>query len=177
MYNIIRIRLAPKLVPALPTCLRRQVTRKFTVLSRGITAHTSTNDIAYCQDLALRTHSTVDAKGLLQPKNDELGTPVDTGTLFIVKVPHIGRDVKHSKIQQWHKQRGDEVDVGDLICVLETDQVLVNVQSQLSGTIVETVGNEGCRVKVGADLIIIRRPTEENEDELETEEECEHESY
>ncbi|ORM41838.1 Dihydrolipoyllysine-residue succinyltransferase component of 2-oxoglutarate dehydrogenase complex [Babesia sp. Xinjiang] len=146
--------------------------KDFTVLGRGISPPTTPHDIAVTSDVTLRTHSTVDAKGLIEPKVQTTRSPLDCGTLFIVKVPHIGNGITQGKIQQWYKQKGDHVDVGELICVIETEQVLVKVQSQFAGIVVENVGNEGCKVRVGADLLIIRS-TEETEDEVEDEEKSE----
>ncbi|GIX61751.1 CS domain protein, putative [Babesia caballi] len=120
-----------------------------------------------------RFHTASDARGCLEPTVETLDrqhSPLDCGTLFVVKVPAIGNGITHGKIHEWHKRTGDHVDVGDLICVLETEQVYGKVHSQVAGVIVETVGNEGCRVRVGGDLTIIRKdeePEEESDEERE----------
>ncbi|GBE59337.1 dihydrolipoamide acyltransferase, putative [Babesia ovata] len=117
-----------------------------------------------------RSYSTGEERGYLEPRVQQVGTPLNTldcGTLFIVKVPAIGNGVEHGKIYEWHKRTGDQVELGELICVIETDQV--------AGVVVETVGNEGkgsknaslstagCKVNVGGDLIIIRQDDEPEE--------------
>ncbi|CDR96616.1 biotin-requiring enzyme family protein, putative [Babesia bigemina] len=122
-----------------------------------------------------RSYSTGDERGYLEPRVQHLGTPLnslDCGTLFIVKVPTIGNGVEHGKIHEWHKRRGDQVDLGELICVIETDQVRVDSMARhryegvcegaLTGC--RYCGRDGCKVNVGGDLIIIRQDEEADEE-------------
>lgn len=65
-------------------------------------------------------------KDALEPNTQTISriqTPLDSGTHYIVKVPNLGNGITHGKIHQWHKIIGDSVEVGDLLCVIETDQV------------------------------------------------------
>ncbi|GFE52965.1 dihydrolipoamide acyltransferase [Babesia ovis] len=158
----------------MPVIVCRPVARGFNVLGRGMSNVAVPDVVTNTTGIESKSQPASDDKGALEPKFDALSAPLDPGKLFIVKVPHIGNGITHGKIHEWHKQKGDHIDVGDLLCIIETDQVLVKVQSQFAGTVVETVGNEGCKVSVGADLTIIRR-IEETEDDIENREQEEEE--
>ncbi|KAK1444986.1 hypothetical protein BgAZ_108920 [Babesia gibsoni] len=73
-----------------------------------------------------QSQSHAELKDALQPAPqnvDRLQTPLDTGTLFVVKVPTLAKNINHGKIHEWHKSVGDHVEAGDLLCVIETEQV------------------------------------------------------
>lgn len=50
----------------------------------------------------------------------------------------------------WNKAVGDKVSVDEVVAVLETDKVSVDIRSTLSGTIAEFCVSEGASVQVGA---------------------------
>ncbi|KAK2197960.1 bifunctional Biotin-lipoyl attachment/Single hybrid motif [Babesia duncani] len=79
-----------------------------------------------------------------------------TAPLYVIKVPKLGENILQGKIYKWLKRPGDAVKRGDLLCIIETNEVLGNVHSEIEGTLVELVSKEGCTVDVGGDLTVIR---------------------
>jgi pyruvate dehydrogenase E2 component (dihydrolipoamide acetyltransferase) len=54
-----------------------------------------------------------------------------------VLMPDFGNDSKGGTIVAWHKQTGDRVAAGELLVEVMTDKVNVEVDSPVSGTLVE----------------------------------------
>lgn len=72
-----------------------------------------------------------------------------------VKVPELGESVVEATIGTWHKQKGDMIQVGDILVDLETDKVDVEVGAESAGILLEIVQPEGEDVMVGDVLAII----------------------
>ncbi len=67
-----------------------------------------------------------------------------------VRVPTLGESVTEATVATWFKKPGDQVEVDEMLCELETDKVTVEVPSPISGTLADIVAAEGETVGVDA---------------------------
>lgn len=65
-----------------------------------------------------------------------------------IVMPKIGLDMDEGTICEWKVAVGDKVAEGDVLCEIETDKATTNVESAVSGTIVEIVAQEGDCVEI-----------------------------
>lgn len=72
-----------------------------------------------------------------------------------VKVPSLGDSITEGTLQSWVKAAGDFVDADEVIAVLETDKVSVDIRSPSAGQITKLSAQKGETVKVGALLASI----------------------
>lgn len=72
-----------------------------------------------------------------------------------VQLPSVGESVSQAQIASWSKKEGDFVKEGEILCVLETDKVSVDLPSPKTGMLVKLLGKEGDTLKIGDDLCII----------------------
>ncbi|SFS97607.1 2-oxoglutarate dehydrogenase E2 component [Sulfitobacter marinus] len=67
-----------------------------------------------------------------------------------VRVPTLGESVTEATVATWFKKPGDQVEVDEMLCELETDKVTVEVPSPIAGTLNDIVAAEGETVGVDA---------------------------
>jgi len=79
---------------------------------------------------------------------------------FEMLVPSMGDSITSGSIAEWVKNEGDYVHVDDVIVVIETDKVSVDVRASNAGKITSVVGEEGDTVDVGAPLCYIDETAE-----------------
>jgi pyruvate dehydrogenase E2 component (dihydrolipoamide acetyltransferase) len=72
-----------------------------------------------------------------------------------VVMPKLGNTVESSIILSWHKKVGDTVQVGDILCEAETDKAAVEVESPVSGTLLDLFFDEGDEVPVMVNIAAI----------------------
>jgi len=65
-----------------------------------------------------------------------------------VIMPKIGLDMDEGTIGEWYKKVGDHVIEGEALLSIETDKALTDVESALTGTLVEIVAEEGDTVEI-----------------------------
>ena len=58
-----------------------------------------------------------------------------------VPVPELGDSIKEATVLEWVREVGDYVDMDDVVVVLETDKVSVDVRAPASGVITKTIGD------------------------------------
>jgi len=63
-------------------------------------------------------------------------------------MPKIGLDMEEGIIIKWLKAVGDQVNKGDVLCEIETDKAVTEVESAVDGTLVEIVAAEGEIVEI-----------------------------
>lgn len=63
-------------------------------------------------------------------------------------MPKIGLDMEEGMISSWEKQVGDHVSEGDVLCKIETDKTVTDVQSTVNGVLTEIVAEEGDTVEI-----------------------------
>jgi pyruvate dehydrogenase E2 component (dihydrolipoamide acetyltransferase) len=72
-----------------------------------------------------------------------------------VIMPRQGQTVESCLISGWKKQAGDQVSEGEIICEIETDKALLEVESPASGTLLELFFEVGDDVPVLTNIAVI----------------------
>ena len=88
-----------------------------------------------------------------------------------VRVPTLGESVTEATVATWFKQPGDNINMDEMLCELETDKVTVEVPSPAAGVMGDIVAQEGSVVSMDALLTTInegRVEKPENEKKLAT---------
>jgi len=67
-----------------------------------------------------------------------------------IKMPDLGSGMEEGTLLNWTKQVGDTISDGDIIAEIETDKATVEVPVNVSGTIIELIGEPGQTLKVGS---------------------------
>ena len=70
-------------------------------------------------------------------------------------MPKQGNSVESCLIVAWKKQKGDSVNVGEVICEVETDKAVMDVESTASGVLLETFFEEGDDVPVQTVIAVV----------------------
>jgi hypothetical protein len=65
-----------------------------------------------------------------------------------IVMPKIGLDMEEGTIETWEKKVGDRVAEGDVLCKIETDKAVTDVESTVNGTLCEIVAQEGDTVEI-----------------------------
>lgn len=74
---------------------------------------------------------------------------------FNIVVPPLSESVIEATIADWHKQPGDKVEVGDVVVVLETDKVSLEVTAEQAGILASVLHGVGDDVRAGDVLGIL----------------------
>jgi pyruvate dehydrogenase E2 component (dihydrolipoamide acetyltransferase) len=74
---------------------------------------------------------------------------------YIFQFPDIGEGLDEGTIAEWYVEKGQQVEVGDSLCKMETDKVVTDIPSPKTGTIVTKYGNIGETINVGDPLVEI----------------------
>ena len=73
-----------------------------------------------------------------------------------MKVPGMGDSITEGALVKWLKNKGDYVALDEILLVIETDKVAVDVRAPTAGILEETMAKVGDTVAVGAPLAKIR---------------------
>jgi 2-oxoglutarate dehydrogenase E2 component (dihydrolipoamide succinyltransferase) len=73
----------------------------------------------------------------------------------VVECPDLGDSISEGTLIEWHKTIGDQVNVDDPVCDIETDKVSVTINSTASGALTAYNVEEGDTVEVGQGLFTI----------------------
>lgn len=71
------------------------------------------------------------------------------------RVPDLGEGLEEVTVTQWHVAVGDDVELNQVLCTVETAKAEVEIPSPYAGRIVERNGAEGDVIDVGAVLLRI----------------------
>ena len=74
---------------------------------------------------------------------------------FTFKLPDIGEGIAEAEIVAWHVAVGDRVEEDQNIADMMTDKATVEMESPVSGVVVELAGAVGDQVSIGAALVVI----------------------
>lgn len=77
------------------------------------------------------------------------------GTLFELKVPHLGEGIHHVRVANILAKAGDTVEEDDDIIEIETDKATYEVPSPVSGCIANILCQKGQILNVGENLLVI----------------------
>ena len=80
-----------------------------------------------------------------------------------VVLPKVGNTVEECIITSWEKQAGDSVAEGEILCAVETDKAIVEIESTASGTLLATFYDVGDVAPVLTNLAVIGQPGEDVE--------------
>jgi 2-oxoglutarate dehydrogenase E2 component (dihydrolipoamide succinyltransferase) len=68
--------------------------------------------------------------------------------LLEIKVPSVGESVSEATLSQWYKKDGDQVRKGELLFVLETDKVTLEIEAEADGAL-QISKSEGETIPIG----------------------------
>jgi 2-oxoisovalerate dehydrogenase E2 component (dihydrolipoyl transacylase) len=74
---------------------------------------------------------------------------------FTFRLPDIGEGIAEAEIVAWHVKLGDRIEEDGRLADMMTDKATVEMESPVSGVVVELGGAEGDRVSIGAPLAVI----------------------
>ncbi|WP_448501168.1 dihydrolipoamide acetyltransferase family protein [Sphingomonas sp.] len=75
--------------------------------------------------------------------------------LFKFRLPDIGEGISEAEIVAWHVQVGDRIEEDQQIADMMTDKATVEMESPVSGTVVELAGEVGDQIAIGSTLVVI----------------------
>ncbi|CAN7015354.1 unnamed protein product [Brassica oleracea var. botrytis] len=74
----------------------------------------------------------------------------------VLTMPALSPTMSHGNIAKWLKKEGDKVEVGDVLCEIETDKATVELESQEEGFLAKIVVTEGSKdIPVNAPIAIM----------------------
>ncbi len=74
---------------------------------------------------------------------------------FTFKLPDIGEGISEAEIVAWHVAVGDRVEEDQGLADMMTDKATVEMESPVSGVVIELAGEVGDQVSIGAALVVI----------------------
>ena len=74
---------------------------------------------------------------------------------FTFNLPDIGEGIAEAEIVAWHVKPGDRVEEDQQIADMMTDKATVEMESPVSGTVLEVAGAEGDVIAIGSMLVVI----------------------
>jgi pyruvate/2-oxoglutarate dehydrogenase complex dihydrolipoamide acyltransferase (E2) component len=80
-----------------------------------------------------------------------------------VQMPSIGLSIAEGTIERWLKREGDSVVKGELLVVLLTEKVSVEIPAEASGVLLKILCPAGTKVKVGQTIALLGAPGEKRE--------------
>ena len=83
---------------------------------------------------------------------------------FKFRLPDIGEGIAEAEIVQWHVAVGDRIEEDANLADMMTDKATVEMESPVSGIVVELAGEVGDMVPIGSTLAVIEVDAEEADD-------------
>ena len=74
---------------------------------------------------------------------------------FNFRLPDIGEGIAEAEIVAWHIKVGDRIEEDQQIADMMTDKATVEMESPVSGIVVELAGEVGDQVPIGSTLVVI----------------------
>ncbi|MDY7098051.1 MAG: dihydrolipoamide acetyltransferase family protein [Pseudomonadota bacterium] len=74
---------------------------------------------------------------------------------FTFNMPDVGEGVAEAEIVEWHVKVGDSVEEDQHLVDVMTDKATIDIESPVSGTVVEVAGELGDTIAVGSMLLVI----------------------
>lgn len=72
-----------------------------------------------------------------------------------IVMPKLGFDMREGVLNSWLKQVGDSVNKGDIVAEIESDKATLELEAQVSGTLLQLLHEPGDVVPVGANMAIV----------------------
>ncbi len=80
---------------------------------------------------------------------------------YTFKLPDIGEGIAEAEIVAWHVKIGDRIEEDDRVADMMTDKATVEMESPVSGTVIEVAGEVGDVIAIGSALLVIEVEGEE----------------
>jgi pyruvate dehydrogenase E2 component (dihydrolipoamide acetyltransferase) len=77
-----------------------------------------------------------------------------------VVMPKLGNSVESTVLVNWRKRVGDRIALGEVLCEVETDKAMMEVESTASGTVLALLYEAGDEIPVMVDIAIVGEPGE-----------------
>jgi 2-oxoisovalerate dehydrogenase E2 component (dihydrolipoyl transacylase) len=74
---------------------------------------------------------------------------------FTFRLPDIGEGIAEAEIVAWHVKIGDQVEEDGRLADMMTDKATVEMESPVSGIVVEVAGEVGDTIAIGSPLVVI----------------------
>ncbi|GAA4767659.1 dihydrolipoamide acetyltransferase family protein [Novosphingobium ginsenosidimutans] len=84
---------------------------------------------------------------------------------FTFRLPDIGEGIAEAEIVTWHVKVGDRIEEDGKIADVMTDKATVEMESPVSGVVLEVAGAEGDMIAIGSPLVVIETDGEGEADE------------
>ncbi|MBT0669576.1 2-oxo acid dehydrogenase subunit E2 [Novosphingobium profundi] len=84
---------------------------------------------------------------------------------YTFRLPDIGEGIAEAEIVAWHVAVGDRVEEDGRLADMMTDKATVEMESPVSGVVVEVAGETGDTIAIGAPLVVIEIEGEVEEDD------------
>ncbi|MCU0796872.1 MAG: hypothetical protein MUF31_13165 [Akkermansiaceae bacterium] len=72
-----------------------------------------------------------------------------------IEMPKLSDTMTEGTLIKWHKQVGDQVEIGDIIAEVETDKATMEMEAFDEGTITEILVQEGEKAPIGGILAVL----------------------
>jgi 2-oxoglutarate dehydrogenase complex dihydrolipoamide succinyltransferase (E2) component len=72
-----------------------------------------------------------------------------------IQMPSLGLSIPEGTVERWLKKEGDRVEKGELLVVIMTEKVTVDLPAEASGVLLQILCPAGTKVKVGEAIAII----------------------
>ena len=79
-------------------------------------------------------------------------------------LPKQGNTVESCLLLEWKKKKGDKVKKGDIICEVETDKAVFEIEASENGILLETFFNEGDEIPVLTNIAVVGKEGESFDD-------------
>jgi len=86
---------------------------------------------------------------------------------FTFRLPDIGEGIAEAEIVTWHVKVGDRVEEDGKLADVMTDKATVEMESPVTGVVLEVAGAEGDMIAIGSPLVVIETDAEDEVAEAE----------
>ncbi|VDN98985.1 unnamed protein product [Rodentolepis nana] len=78
-----------------------------------------------------------------------------------IGMPNLSPTMEQGKILKWTKREGETIEAGDIICQVQTDKAVMDMEFEEEGVLAKIVQHEGSESKVGEIIAILAEPDED----------------
>ena len=78
-------------------------------------------------------------------------------------MPQAGQDITEGLVVRWLKREGESICKGEVLCEVETEKAVFEVESPVDGVLLKIVAREGERVPIFSTIGIVGAPGEKAE--------------
>ncbi len=82
-----------------------------------------------------------------------------------INMPKLGFDMAEGMLVRWVKQVGETINKGDILAEIETDKATVEVESSVSGVVLQLIAEQGTMVPVNAPIAVVGQAGEKVENQ------------